>query len=155
MVYSWCRELDANIECPKAFDWCRSTTTQFRYPFDIYVPKYNVIVEVDGIQHFEVVKLWNNNLNETQQRDNYKMQCCLEHGLRFIRISQQDVRKHPKEWKPKLLEAIIKTEFMVQMLSKDESLYDRHWELSGLRITEIEESDDEVEEEVCNSPSSY
>jgi hypothetical protein len=44
-------------------------------------------VIIDGQQHFKYVSIWNNDLIETQRRDNLKTQYCLDNNIKLIRIS--------------------------------------------------------------------
>lgn len=45
-------------ENEKIFDDCRDIKP---LRFDFYLPKYNLVIEYDGKQHFEPVKFWNGN----------------------------------------------------------------------------------------------
>lgn len=70
-----------------------SNNKQFRYPdthmpinFDFYLPKYNILIECDGIQHYNG---WNNNLeqyNYIHSHDIYRNKISLENNFILIRI---------------------------------------------------------------------
>ena len=56
--------------------------------FDIYIPLFNICIEFDGKQHYEI----NNNFggeNEFEKiklRDNIKTQYCINNNMNLIRI---------------------------------------------------------------------
>ena len=63
------------------------------YPqrFDFWLPDYNIAIEVDGIQHYQV-------LNGDYKRFNYQRICdigknkyCLLHGINLYRIPSKDI----------------------------------------------------------------
>lgn len=57
-------------------------------PFDFYLPKYNMCIEYDGIQHFEVIEKFGgvDEFKEVQRRDKIKTDYCLNNNIRLIRI---------------------------------------------------------------------
>lgn len=58
-------------------DWCK------RYRYDFYLPKYDWIIEVHGLQHYE--DCWNN--KETViENDKIKMELALKHVKKYIII---------------------------------------------------------------------
>ena len=56
------------------------------------MPKHNVVIECQGIQHFEPVKYFGGEIafNEQIKRDITKKNLCEEHNLKVIYISQKD-----------------------------------------------------------------
>lgn len=63
--------------------------------FDFYLPKYNLVIEYDGRQHFEPVKFWNGHdadkqLELNQIRDQIKTQYCKDNNIEIIRISYKE-----------------------------------------------------------------
>lgn len=60
-----------------------------RLKFDFYLPKYNLCVEYDGIQHFEPKKNFGkeDGFKKTQIRDKIKNQYCLDNNIGLIRIA--------------------------------------------------------------------
>ena len=57
--------------------------------FDFYLTDYNVLIEYDGIQHFEARESsWNTteNLLKTQKRDQIKNEWCKNNNIPLIRI---------------------------------------------------------------------
>ena len=68
---------------------CRFSDTKCLARFDFYLPKYNTIIEYDGIQHFTVGKGKYDSpekLQTTKAHDNYKNQWCKDHHINLIRI---------------------------------------------------------------------
>lgn len=87
-------------------NWCRNGETGRLLPFDFLIKEYDLILELDGEQHFKNVKLWRKGYKETQTRDIYKMVCANERGYSMIRIKRNDVYKNLIDWKSILLEHI-------------------------------------------------
>jgi len=88
------------------FEWCKSSTNKRFYPFDFVIEDYKLIIELDGVQHFEHVKCFKNTLSENQDRDIYKMKQANENGYSVIRVFQEDVFKNKNNWDQKLKESI-------------------------------------------------
>jgi very-short-patch-repair endonuclease len=61
-------------------------------PFDFYLNDLNIIIEYDGIQHFEEVKNWGGfeKLKLTQEKDCIKENYCLQNNITLIRIAYWD-----------------------------------------------------------------
>ena len=96
------------------FEWCG----YFRY--DFYLPKYNMIIEINGLQHYENKSKnssWDN-LEQIQWNDLFKYKCAKNHIAKYIII---DCRYSTLEW---LKENIIKE------LSDYFNLSDINWELA-------------------------
>ena len=75
------------------------TLTDFRnghYRFDFYLPKYNVMIEFDGEQHFKFVSRFYNKLSDFQiakERDRRKNSYCLARNIRLYRIPYWELDK--------------------------------------------------------------
>lgn len=69
----------------KTFDNCYY---KYKLPFDFYLPDYNIIIEYDGIQHFEEVEAWGglSKLELTQLKDEIKNEYCMVNDIQLIRI---------------------------------------------------------------------
>ena len=80
---------------------------QYRYDFLITLKnKKQIIIELDGRQHYEQVRDWKTPL-EQQIRDKYKEFKAREKGLDIIRCYQEDVFMERNEWDIKL-ESLLK-----------------------------------------------
>lgn len=64
------------------------------YFFDFYLPDYNILIEYDGIQHFQYTEgsCWNDKQNylNTKERDKKKDEYCLKNNIPLIRIPYTD-----------------------------------------------------------------
>lgn len=64
-------------------NWCRNCKTNKHLPFDYVLNEKNIIIELDGKQHFMQVNNWANP-EETQKRDILKMKMANENGYSVI-----------------------------------------------------------------------
>ena len=73
----------------KSFEDCKN---QFILKFDFYLPEKNSIIEYDGIQHFESVKIFGGEKKfEILKRCDYiKNNYCNDKGIKLLRISYQE-----------------------------------------------------------------
>lgn len=90
------------VEHQKKFEWCKNKTY---LPFDFYIPDLNLIIELDGDQHFKQVMNWPAP-EETQKIDNYKMRLANENNLSVIRLHQPIVWENKDNWQQQLLDCI-------------------------------------------------
>lgn len=76
----------------KTFEKCINPKTNKKLKFDFYLPLYNMCIEYDGLQHFEVVKYWGgiSALNLLKYRDKIKIKFCKKHKIRLVRITYKD-----------------------------------------------------------------
>nr|QBK86128.1 MAG: restriction endonuclease [Marseillevirus LCMAC101] len=76
----------------KKFDGCVSRT---HLPFDFYLPKYNTLIEFDGIQHFEDIDYFYEYQGETLKyriyKDKLKLKFCLENKIILLRITYEEI----------------------------------------------------------------
>ena len=64
------------VEYQKKFEWCKNNSNMY-LPFDFYLPELNIIIELDGNQHFFQVNNWNSP-EITQATDKMKMKLANE-----------------------------------------------------------------------------
>lgn len=115
-------------------------------PFDFCIPEINSIIELDGMQHFKQIRLWNNDIYTSLKRDVFKMQKAEKEGYKVIRISQEDVYTNTKEWLDEhLLPELISDSRDHVCISTIDTMYDMHIELlqSGTEIV-LEGSEEEL-----------
>ena len=94
------------------FEWCGN------YRYDFYLPKYNMIIEMNGEQHYrETYSKWDN-LEQIQMNDLFKYKCAKAHVDNYIII---DCRHSTLE---RLKESIVKE------LGKYFDLNKTDWELA-------------------------
>lgn len=89
LIFDFLTKNNIEFETQKSFKWLR-----YKKPLrlDFYLPKHNVVIECQGIQHFEPVKYFGGEIafNEQIKRDITKKNLCEEHNLKVIYISQKD-----------------------------------------------------------------
>ena len=64
-------------------------------PFDFYLPDYNICIEFDGRQHFELIKNWGgaDALKEIQIKDKIKTQYCDINKIILVRIKYTEIKE--------------------------------------------------------------
>jgi len=81
------------FESQKTFKNCKNKNV---LPFDFYLPKYNLCVEYNGIQHYEPVEYWGGEkkLEYRQNNDKIKTQYCKDNNINLIIIRyDEDILK--------------------------------------------------------------
>lgn len=79
------------------------TKTNYILPFDFEYE--NIIIELDGPQHFKQISNWRT-AEKQNKLDKYKMMCDKENNKHIIRINQETVFKNINNWKDKLTDCI-------------------------------------------------
>lgn len=88
-IYNFLRKNEIlNIQQHK-FDDCKNIRP---LPFDFYIPSFNICIEYDGIQHFEIVDYFGgfDGFVETKIRDTIKNEYCENNNIKLIRIPYWD-----------------------------------------------------------------
>lgn len=90
-IISYLQLLNIQFEKEKIFQNCKFKNGASPR-FDFYLPKYNLCIEYDGIQHFQSSSGWNTEEKflQTQQRDEFKNNWCKENNIKLIRIPYTD-----------------------------------------------------------------
>ena len=116
----------------------KNSNNLFRY--DFYLSDYNIIIELDGMQHFEYIKHWNNDVKINQYKDCFKMKFAINNiqNLKIIRICQEDIYNNKINYK-ELLQQLLNNNNLQQItyISNDISLYDNHKQYMKLNINEL------------------
>jgi very-short-patch-repair endonuclease len=84
-----------------SFNWCRNPNTAKYLPFDFFIEALNIIIELDGRQHWEQVADWQAP-EENQRRDLFKMEKAFAQRLTIIRLCQEDVFHDRYDWRTTL-----------------------------------------------------
>ena len=74
-------------QCGKTFENCRSV---YVLPFDVYIEKYNLLIELDGAHHFKAIEFYETdkgNFEIRKKRDMIKNQFAYNEKFNFLRIS--------------------------------------------------------------------
>jgi len=72
----------------KRFEDCINPITGYKLPFDFYIPKFNLLIEIDGEQHFIPVERFGGeeSLKSNKYRDYIKDKFCLDEKIKLIRV---------------------------------------------------------------------
>lgn len=65
--------------------WCVSNMSKLKLPFDFFIPAFNLIIEIDGPQHFKQIKGWIS-YKYNQTNDLYKTKLAIDNGISILRI---------------------------------------------------------------------
>ena len=88
------KELYPTMKRQFKVQWCKN---KLYLPFDFVIEDLNIIIELDGDQHFKQISNWS--APEFQiEKDKYKIQCANQNGFSVIRLLQNDVSKDNFDW---------------------------------------------------------
>jgi very-short-patch-repair endonuclease len=130
--------------------------------FDYYSEKFNLVIELDGRQHFKETNIFKEPLEHRQKIDFYKMKYLQQNNINIIRIFQEDVYYNSYDWREDIKNHVKEYEsFQIFYLSKcnkyieykkkyEEYLLNNCDETINLQITENEllEEDDIDDNEI-------
>jgi len=129
--------------------WCVRESTGKELRFDFLLKEFNIIIELDGGQHFKQVRNW---LSPEQQIriDVYKMQQANKNGYTVIRLLQSDVYRNPITWLEENLKQQLHTydepaNLVIYDEDKNCDIYSRHLSLLEELDVDLEFGDDEGE----------
>jgi len=71
----------------KRFDGC--VGKKYKLPFDFYLPDYNLLIEYDGIQHYDKTSKFYH--KETIINDNIKTEYCIKYKIDLLRIPYYNI----------------------------------------------------------------
>jgi hypothetical protein len=77
--------------------WCCNPTTGRCLPFDFVIPSLQVIIELDGRQHYEQIANWRSP-DEQGEVDRFKEKQALDNEFTVVRLYQPDVLNDLNEW---------------------------------------------------------
>jgi hypothetical protein len=101
--------------------------TDHAYRFDFLFPAYRVIIELDGIQHFNNVLSWSSSSDDVRESDVRKMYAALANGYTVLRLYQPDVWSNRIPWKPWVHAHLhVYDKPMVYVLAADPNRYTSH-----------------------------
>ncbi len=113
------------------YEWCKNDKTSRKLEYDFIIPDLNLIIELDGKQHFTQISNWKCP-KEQLLSDVYKTNCANKNGYNVIRLLQQEVFDNDYEWldinlKPHI--TIQSDNIFIVINEKYKSIYDQHKEL--------------------------
>jgi len=97
------------------FQWSRNPATNKQLPFDFYIPDLNLIIELDGGQHFIHVSNWSCP-EYVQWFDVYKMSRTQDQGITIVRIIQDDVWRDLYDWQSALSSSLVVRTIPIRVL---------------------------------------
>lgn len=110
-IKEWLDKKHICYERQKTFEGC---VDKRKLPFDYYLPKYNLCIEVDGRQHDSPQKFYNCSEEEARKdfllrkkHDELKTKYCLDNGIELLRIKEKDIKRSNK-YKEILYNKLIK-----------------------------------------------
>ena len=73
----------------KIFDECFDLD---KLRFDFYLPKHNIVIEFDGIQHYKPIKFFGGKKEflNLQRRDRIKDKFCINNSIQMLRIKYNE-----------------------------------------------------------------
>lgn len=84
-IYKLLKENNIDFECQKKFDWLGKQS------LDFYIPKYNVAIECQGLQHFNSCSrnsyFSKEKVDRIKELDKIKKSLCLEHNVKILYFS--------------------------------------------------------------------
>lgn len=83
LVENYLKAQNLNYETQKRFDDCRKIKP---LPFDFYLPEYNLVIEVNGSQHYYENQVFKQNLELRQEYDKIKKEYCVENNIKYVEI---------------------------------------------------------------------
>ena len=100
-VQSILQKLNIEFITQHSFCDCINPKTNRRLKFDFYLPKYNLCIEYDGVQHYRYTNSgWNTkeHFKDTQYRDSIKNKFCKNNAINLIRIPYTDYDKIDEQY---------------------------------------------------------
>jgi very-short-patch-repair endonuclease len=85
-------------------EWCKNVNNN-KLPFDFCIPELNIIIELDGAQHFKQVSNWKSP-EQQFENDKYKQECANANHYSMIRLLQEDAWFDKYDWIKELCDAI-------------------------------------------------
>ena len=98
------QEIYPTIKRQFKVNWCKN---KLYLPFDFVIEDLNIIIELDGEQHFKQISNWTSP-EEQLEKDKYKIKCANEKGFAIIRLLQTDVLKDNFDWIEEIKLSILK-----------------------------------------------
>lgn len=92
--------------------------------YDCYIPSQNLIIEINGSQHYEPIAFYKNQnkhkeLEYAKERDIIKRNAAIEHSITFIEIKALDMKTFYQEIKSKLSNIVILTDEIIFNAEKE------------------------------------
>lgn len=76
----------------------KGKNSYLKFDFGIFINEKIILIEYQGEQHYEEIKIFKDTLKERQERDNKKREYCKEHNIPLIEIPYWDYDKINEEY---------------------------------------------------------
>lgn len=88
-IHDFLVSLDVEFVEEKRFNGCKNKKGSDVLPFDFYLPQFNLLIEYDGLHHFEPVNGWGGEekFNITKENDEIKNNFCKLNNINLLRLS--------------------------------------------------------------------
>ena len=86
-------EKEIIFEQQKTFEWLKYKRNMF---LDFYLPDYNIAIECQGRQHFDVESFKGESYENIKERDTKKLELCNENGVKLLYYSNLGI-EYPYE----------------------------------------------------------
>jgi hypothetical protein len=88
-IHDFLASLDIEFVEEKRFNGCTNKKRSDMLPFDFYLPQFNLLIEYDGLHHFEPVNGWGGEekFNITKENDEIKNNFCKLNNINLLRLS--------------------------------------------------------------------
>jgi very-short-patch-repair endonuclease len=132
-LYDYLRSHFPDAQAQFSPDWIKPRR------FDFYISSINLIVELDGPQHFRQISNWNCHV-KTTEADVYKMQRAFTNGLSVLRLLQEEVADASESWlnenvKPCLTKYDSPQSILI-VSEENANIYDEHERLLEGQVAE-------------------
>jgi very-short-patch-repair endonuclease len=101
-LYASLKNIYPTTCCQYKREWCKKV---FCLPYDFCIPELNILIELDGPQHFTQVSNWKSPEHQ-YENDKYKEECANKNGFSVIRLLQEDVFYDTYDWFTELCNSI-------------------------------------------------
>lgn len=120
-MLAFLREEYPSCQTQLRYDWCRFSETNNMMPFDFGLEKEKILIELDGVQHFEQVSNWKSP-ESVQAKDIEKMRKAIEAGYSVIHIFQVEMWEDHYDWRTIMKEQIehVRSHTKVVFISRKE-----------------------------------
>lgn len=103
------------------------------YRYDFTITNLNIIIELDGDQHFKEIKVWKNDPKKALETDIIKIKYANENNYTIIHLLQEDVFNNKNNWEEKLLGCLKKYDTPEIIFIDNQNIYKNHIDGIGIK----------------------
>ena len=89
-------------------DWTKNLKTNKFLKFDLCLKNNNILIEIDGNQHFKDIVGWKSCWKTNHKKDIFKQKIANIEKFSIIRIYQMDIYLNKYDWKQEIINSINK-----------------------------------------------